>query len=311
MTDRGYLSESLTGIEVVLPTGETVRTGTNSMANCEPFCRYTHTSDMTGLFIGARGSLGIVTEVSTRIFPAAEVNGRDGGFITLGYDEWAPLLKATKDISKADIVATIDVNDRGLGKVIDVDFPSPLMITMTVEGDETEVKKKLDIIKKIGVETGAVDLGPLIGKFLYYGEAMAGYVYKKQGYGHMIYIDAYWHTLDAFPPIYKTLKEACERHGLFLIWYSWVVKGMVCTFPVIAYKEPEQWIDMQEAWKEVSDSWFAEKNVAPAISVPDPVKYNLDGLRPTYYWLLKTIKQTLDPNNVLNPEIIPYAGRNQ
>ncbi len=304
----GYFSENVTGIEVVLPTGEIVRTGVNGLQNCEPYCRYTHTSDLTGLFIGSRGTLGIVTEVSTRIFPASEAIG----FITLGFTEWDPLIKSAYKIFKEDIPTTIDINDSDLGKIIGLPIPLPLLLTITIDGSKAEVDRKLELVAKIGGETGGVNMGPNIGALIHYGGAMAAYIYKRNGDGHLVYADAYFHTLDTFPAIYQPFKDICAKYGLTdNCLFGWFMKGIACTFPIVCYKEPEQWEAMRTAWKEICDQWFSVKNVAPGMSVPSPTDYNLDPLRPTHYWLLRTIKQTLDPNNILNPKVIPYAGRNQ
>jgi FAD/FMN-containing dehydrogenase len=304
----GYFSENVTGIEVVLPTAQIVRTGVNGLNNCDPFCRYTHTSDLTGLFVGSRGALGVVTEVSTRIFPKPETVN----FITLGFTKWDPLIKAAYKILRADIPATIDINDDGLGEIVGMNIPLPLLISITVEGAPAEVQRKIEVVRKIAVETGGVDMGSGIGSLIYYGGAMTAYIYKKQGFGHLVYADAYWHTLDTFPAVYKSFKEICAKYGLTNnCIFGWMMKGIACTFPIVAYKEPEQWEDMRKAWKEICDAWFAVKNVAPGMSVPSPTEYNLDPLRPTHRELLTTIKQTLDPNNIMNSKVYPTAGGNQ
>ena len=302
----GYFSENVTGIEVVLANGDIVRTGVNGLTNCDPFCRYTHTSDLTGLFVGSRGSLGVVTEVSTRIFPKPEVVN----FITLGFTDWDPLIKSAYRIFREDIPATIDINDDGLGEIIDMKLPLPLLLSITVEGSPAEVERKIAAVRKIGADIGGVDMGADIGALIYYGGALTAYIYKKQGFGHMVYADAYWHTLDAFPQLYKSFKDICAKHGLSNnCIFGWLMKGISCIFPIVAYKEPEQWDAMRKAWKEICDEWFAVKNVGPGMSVPSPTAYNLDPLRPTHRQLLTTLKQTLDPNNIMNPKVIPSAGR--
>jgi FAD/FMN-containing dehydrogenase len=63
----GSHSDMLTGMEVVLPTGEIVRTGSCSVSN-EWFAR-SPLPDLSGLFLGWVGTTGIVTKLGIKLFP--------------------------------------------------------------------------------------------------------------------------------------------------------------------------------------------------------------------------------------------------
>lgn len=59
---RGSIDDAVLGLEVVLGTGEVVRTGALALSDDRPFVRV-GAPDTTGLFLGAEGTLGIVTEL--------------------------------------------------------------------------------------------------------------------------------------------------------------------------------------------------------------------------------------------------------
>ncbi len=67
MSAAGLLS-----LEVMLADGSTLRTGAAALTNGRPFLRY-HGPDLTGLFLGNTGALGIKTRATLRLIrqPAA------------------------------------------------------------------------------------------------------------------------------------------------------------------------------------------------------------------------------------------------
>ncbi len=65
----GCTGELVLGVEVVLPDGTIIKTGTEANPYAPgPYQRYAFGSDVTGLFIGSLGSLGIITKVSMKVF---------------------------------------------------------------------------------------------------------------------------------------------------------------------------------------------------------------------------------------------------
>ena len=76
----GISGEATLGVEVVLGNGEVIRTGSWGAANAVPFLR-SYGPDLTGLFMGDCGALGVKTAVSLRLMPRSEhVMGLSFGF---------------------------------------------------------------------------------------------------------------------------------------------------------------------------------------------------------------------------------------
>jgi FAD/FMN-containing dehydrogenase len=63
----GCIAELVFGLEIVLPDGRIIQTGSEANPNAPgPFLRYAFGPDLTGLFIGSLGSFGVITKVSLK-----------------------------------------------------------------------------------------------------------------------------------------------------------------------------------------------------------------------------------------------------
>lgn len=63
----GVPSEKILSLEVVLPSGQIIQTGSAANPNAKPIFRYCNGPDFAGLFLGSHGTLGIITKASFRV----------------------------------------------------------------------------------------------------------------------------------------------------------------------------------------------------------------------------------------------------
>ncbi|MCK5828045.1 FAD-binding oxidoreductase, partial [Candidatus Bipolaricaulota bacterium] len=72
-TEYGMTGDHVLALEVVLPTGEIIKTGSAANPSSAPIERGSNGPDLTGIFIGAYGILGIITSVTYRLRKTPEI----------------------------------------------------------------------------------------------------------------------------------------------------------------------------------------------------------------------------------------------
>lgn len=92
---HGSVGDSVLGIEVVTADGSLLRTGSAAAGNSAPFTRW-FGPDLTGLFVGDAGCLGIKARASLRLLPrAAAVD-----YLSFEYDDAPTMLAAMAEVSR-------------------------------------------------------------------------------------------------------------------------------------------------------------------------------------------------------------------
>lgn len=302
----GYIRDWVLGLEVVLPNGEVIRTGSNVFRSN---CGY----DLTRLFIGSQGTLGVITEATFRLAPLQKYKVTIAAF----FDRIEYANKAILGIvSSGTEPSTIEIVNRFvLERAIDkfkLNFPATeIMMIIDVEGDSEEstkprVEKIIDICtkeksKKVYWSHELSEIEKFWTPRLYLDLAISKYVKGKTNIGCLAITDPCV-PLSKIAYVIKAMEKIYQKHGLVVGISAHAGVGIIHPMVYIDVQNKEEWKKAKKAEKEViallkniGGALTGEHNIG-LIKIPYARLELRNGLR-----LMREIKRLIDPNNIMNP----------
>ncbi len=141
----GSMGRQVRALEVVLGGGEIVRT--------RPIARQSSGPMLNGLFVGAEGTMGVITEATVQLY--AEPEARE--FASIGFRSFEQGYPAVVRLFDIGLVpALIDLTE----ELHDEDNPAPCILYLGFEGyrEEVEAQRRRAVSEALSV--GGEDLGP-------------------------------------------------------------------------------------------------------------------------------------------------------
>jgi FAD/FMN-containing dehydrogenase len=313
----GRLGDNLTGLEVVLPTGEIVTFGSGACKNGYGYwTRYVGGPDLMGLFVNAGGTMGVVTKVAVRIKPKPVATK----ILSYGWrrDQAEPLAKALYWMQRDYVYDILLLNAWNfytaikLGKVA---LPEHIhfVACISVDGDDEEdlahhVKKFVRICQEYGGE----DLGDLGAHAMGAPDyrvfvSVSPWMQRTQG-------TYFYNPILKFPEVYDTWEQSCRDWGVWNgdyipAWFSFHDRNTMDPYPLLGLSYPEDKEKMERVWQFLQDfntritklgcTQYLMGDTFPLIVA--------ENLGPLYDFMLR-MKRFMDPKNIMNPTKT-YGGR--
>jgi len=299
---RGFNSDMVSGLEVVLPTGELCRIGSCSVSSYW-FSKGPPLPDLSGLFLGWFGSTGVITKLGMKLYPCKKI--RDVMLFLTDKVDLVP--EVIRKLAHTEMVEDIVVT----AQPIPLRFKGNFYILLYITGDseeEIEFKKKMawDALMEYvesrdgGFVSVTPDMKPPFLAMPSKDTARFADVSKGGGFEYSGPIA----PIDKYPLYLKKLEELAAKYKLFYSSAARVIDGghsMMFSFSYTFNRaNPDEMKRAKTALDEAAEFALEEGGVIwkPNINEQQMIMERMD---PNTLKLMTSIKHLLDPKGIMNP----------
>jgi D-lactate dehydrogenase (cytochrome) len=144
----GTMRENVLALEVVTANGEVIRTGTRAKKSSAGY-------DLTRLMVGSEGTLGVITEITVKLYPLPEaVMAATCSFTTL-----ADAVNTTISLIQMGVpIARCELLDSNTVRIVNahskLNLREGAMLLMEFHGSPSGVKEQVETVQEIANESG-------------------------------------------------------------------------------------------------------------------------------------------------------------
>ncbi|MEJ2209042.1 MAG: FAD-linked oxidase C-terminal domain-containing protein [Anaerolineae bacterium] len=306
----GVTSDYVMGLTVVLADGRVLKTGGKAIKNVTGY-------NLTQLFVGSEGTLGVITELILKLVPLPKV-ARTAKAI---FPRLADASQCVNNILMAGIVpATIELMDETaiatIEEAMHLDLPLDVEAILIIECDgmdEAQVMAEIETIAGICRATGARDVevarnekerATLWSARRSISPSLARRAPNKLGEDISV-------PRSAIPQAVAAIKEISRQRGIPIAIFGHAGDGNLHPNILFDKRDPDQMEKMKAA---AGDIFATSVRLGGTLSGEHGVgslklPFLDDDLGPVYIEVMDKIKQALDSKSILNPgKVVPTPG---
>ncbi|MDT7688094.1 MAG: glycolate oxidase [Acidobacteriota bacterium] len=297
----GVTKHYVLGLEVVLPTGEIIRTGGRTSKNVVGF-------ELTSLICGSEGLLGIITEATLKLLPLPETTRT----VRATFKTMKAACACPPAFTRARVTpVAIEVLDRNSIRAVESEFAFGIdpeagaLLLVSVDGSREEVERTARVVEEVVRELGGYDvlrsesreeedrlwdvrraLSPAIKKF-----------------GTLKFNEDVVVPRSRVPELITRVEEIGRRYNTFVVNFGHLGDGNIHVNFMCDRADPDA---VARARAAVGETFAASVELGGTISGEHGIGY----VKAPYLSMalgagtieaMRRIKHALDPNGILNP----------
>ena len=297
----GVTRDYLLGLEVVLPSGEVIRTGGKTTKNVTGY-------DLTRLFCGSEGTLGVITEITVKLLPLPEAR-RTAQAIYSNLDDCS---NTVSRILQAGIVpSTLELMDKVQMNVIEdfahIGLPREAegLLLIEVDGPEAGIDQQLNQVAEFCKSQGASEVKVARTP----AEAEELWRARRVAYGALARLRPSCLVEDATVPVnalttlIREVQRIAQKYDLTISMLAHAGDGN--SHPVILAdsRDKKEMEKVEKALREIAEAAIRLEGTLSGEHGIGILKKEFLPLvmSETEIELMRKIKKTFDPKGILNP----------
>jgi D-lactate dehydrogenase (cytochrome) len=146
----GTMRENVLGLTVVTADGKMIKTGTRAKKSSAGY-------DLTRLFVGSEGTLGIITEVTLKLYPQPEsISAAVCSFNDIASAVNTVIVTMQMGVPVARVEFLDENGVKAINKHDKLTLPEKPLLLFEFHGSENSVKEQAEIVQEIAQEHGAI-----------------------------------------------------------------------------------------------------------------------------------------------------------
>jgi glycolate oxidase len=304
----GVTKHYVMGMEIVLTNGDVIKWGGKTVKNVTGY-------DLTALYTGAEGTLGIITKILVKLIPAPEARKS----LLAVFDDLDKAGRTISAIIKNKVIpATLEIMDNVTIRTVEnfthagLPVDAQAIVLVEVDGYKEAVAREAVLVEKICRESGAVDI--VVAETDEEREKI--WFARRNALPALAQMKPTTVLEDAtvprskIPDMIKAIRGIAEKYNLVIGTFGHAGDGNLHPTIVTDFRDKEEMERVEQAVDEIFHAAAAlggtlsgEHGIGMAKARYLPLEFGDAGVD-----TLKRIKEALDPNYMLNPGKIVLRG---
>ena len=297
----GTTKDYVLGLEVVLANGEVLHTGSKCMKSVSGF-------DLSRLFVGSEGTLGVITEITLKINPRppltqtamATFNVLEDAGMAVSEIMYSGILPSALEVADQQTLTAINQNT-------DLNLPEVEALLVAEVDGHTREETEFQLAKIIGIFEK--NNASTVRKAESQEEAEALWTARKSAYGvaarinNNLFVEDLSVPMSKMADILRVISDIAEKYDLKIPTVGHVGDGNL--HPIISFDgtNPEEVKRVEEATEELFEKVIelggtltGEHGIGLAKAQLMPLEHADVAMD-----VMRSLKGLFDPNNILNP----------